>query len=210
MHKKQEDTPNPERSTLNELSTKRNFFNFSWLKKKLSLPPVIFGKNEADTTSVEEMKPSEAIETMRAPKWKAYPLFLIALVATVGGTFMLLDADTSIFQKLIGALGVLFFGGLGGKIIYSTLVKDTAYVEITPKALILRFLGQPVYSIPWADIEGFGRYKIKNQEFTTVRLNKYDNILQNISPEDAKKSIEECQNNEVFRWCGGGCGLLGN
>ncbi|NRB53381.1 MAG: hypothetical protein HRU41_37345 [Saprospiraceae bacterium] len=130
------------------------------------------------------------METLKiqAPKWKIYLTVLALVVFVVLGIWMLIG-DTSWFHKIVGLISIVFFGGFGSVAMYSTLVKGKGYVVITPEALELSFPDCPIIPIKWEWIKGFGIYEISGQSFTTVKLQDYQDFMQEFTPSEIQKIL---------------------
>ena len=135
-------------------------------------------------------KKDNTMEKIQAPKWKIYLAVLGLIAFVLIGIFMIVS-DTSIFEKLAGILAIVFFGGFGGKALYSTLIKGSGHITLTSKTLNLSMPDCPEIPINWKDIESFGVYEISGQKFTTIKLNNYNNLIRSINPRDADKLLKK-------------------
>ena len=144
---------------------------------------------------------------IQAPKWKLYLAVFGIIVFVIIGIFMLFG-DTSLFEKLAGILAIVFFGGFGGMAMYSTLVRGTGNILISPVCLKLSFPGCPTIPINWSDIEDFGTYQISGQRFTTIKLNHYGNLMNSIHPDDAAQFVKKFRSMRIMGYATAVVGVL--
>jgi hypothetical protein len=142
------------------------------------------------TAVADKQKKDNTMEKIQAAKGKIYLMFLGVIAFVLIGFFMIVS-DTSIFEKLIGILAIVFFGGFGGKALYSTLIKGSGHITLTSKTLNLSMPDCPEISINWNDIESFGVNEISGQKFTTIKLNNYNNLIRSVNPRDADKLLKK-------------------
>jgi hypothetical protein len=119
--------------------------------------------------------------------WKIVLMILGMIAFVVGGIFMIIYGD-GVFEKAIGVIGVVFFGGFGGYALYSRS-RGQGKLAILPTGIEIGILGVNPRVLPWSDIEAFGVNKIGNQEFTTIKLKNYQAWLSGISQEEAAAAV---------------------
>jgi hypothetical protein len=119
--------------------------------------------------------------------WKIVLMIAGMIAFVVGGIFMFIYGD-SVFEKAIGVIGIVFFGGLGGYALYSRS-RGQGKLAILPTGIEIGIPGVNPRVLPWSDIESFGVNKIANQEFTTIKLKSYQAWLSGISQEEAAAAV---------------------
>ncbi|MEM7574829.1 MAG: STM3941 family protein [Bacteroidota bacterium] len=129
-------------------------------------------------------------QKIQAALWKVVLALLCALAFVAIGGIMLLG-DTSLFEKIIGVLAVVFFGGFCLPAIWSSLVRRSGQLVIDQAGLQLHYPNSPVIPLTWQDIESFGTYTISGQHFTTIRLRSYDQLLRTLNPKDAQNILQK-------------------
>lgn len=122
---------------------------------------------------------------IQAATWKIYLIAILVIIMVITG-FYFLFTDTSLIDKLAGILTIILFGGFVGRAIYSTIVNGRGNIMITPSTLILNLPDCPTIPINWKDIDEFGIYETNGFKFTTIKLNNYNNLLNSLTPENAK------------------------
>lgn len=127
-------------------------------------------------------------QKIQAARWKVALAFVGVLIFTAIGGLMLFG-DTSIFEKLVGILSLIFFGGFGLPLIFSALVRGDSYLLLNQAGIQLHYPNSPSIFLAWQDIENFGTYEIGGQKLTTIRLNNYDQLLQTLRPAEVQKII---------------------
>ena len=142
---------------------------------------------------------------IQAARWKIY-LTLIGVIIFVAMGFMTIFGDTSIIEKSIGVLAIIFFGGFVGKALYSTITKGGGNIIISSKGLDITYPGCPIILIEWKDIEGFGVYKVSGQKFTTIKLYNYNNLIKSIESTTADEYLKTMKS---IKWIGNATAVVG-
>ena len=120
------------------------------------------------------------------PAWKMALLILgMAAFVFVG---LLMVVFGSLFVKALGAISVIFFGGVCGYGLYARS-RGQGKVAILPAGVEVGLPGMNPRVLPWGDIEAFGVNRIGNNEFTTIRVRSYRAWLSGISPEEAAAAL---------------------
>ena len=119
--------------------------------------------------------------------WKIALMIAGMIAFVVGGTFMIIYGD-SVYEKVFGVIGIVFFGGFGGYALYSRS-RGQGKLAILPTEIVIGIPGVNPRVLPWSDIEAFGINKIANQEFTTIKLKSYQAWLSGISQEEAAAAV---------------------
>jgi len=119
--------------------------------------------------------------------WKIVLMIAGMIAFVVGGLLMIIYGD-GVFEKAIGVIGIVFFGGFGGYALYSRS-RGQGKLAILPTGIEIGIPGVNPRVLPWSDIEAFGVNKIANQEFTTIKLKSYQAWLSGISQEEAAAAI---------------------
>ena len=119
--------------------------------------------------------------------WKIALMIAGMIAFVVGGTFMIIYGD-SVYEKVFGVIGIVFFGGFGGYALYLRS-HGQGKLAILPTGVEIGIPGVNPRVLPWNDIEAFGVNKIANQEFTTIKLKSYQAWLSGISQEEAAAAV---------------------
>ncbi|CAN5587448.1 hypothetical protein BH20ACI4_BH20ACI4_18060 [soil metagenome] len=119
--------------------------------------------------------------------WKIVLMIAGMIAFIIGGIFMIIYGD-SVYEKAIGVIGIVFFGGFGGYALYSRS-RGQGKLAILPTGIEIGIPGVNPRVLPWSDIEAFGINKIANQEFTTIKLKSYQAWLSGISQEEATAAV---------------------
>ncbi|HEX8353271.1 MAG TPA: STM3941 family protein [Pyrinomonadaceae bacterium] len=127
----------------------------------------------------------ERIE-INPPAWKMALLILGMAAFVFVGLLMVVFGD--LFAKALGAISIIFFGGVCGYGLYARS-RGQGKVAILPAGVEVGLPGMNPRVLPWGDIEAFGVNRIGNQEFTTVRVRSYRAWLSGISPEEAAAAL---------------------
>lgn len=124
---------------------------------------------------------------IRPPAWKL-ALAALGIVAFVAlGIAILLYGD-GLLQRAVGVLGVVFFGGFCGYALVLGL-RGEGRLAIRREGLEINIPGVKPRLVPWRDIESISAARLANAEFTTVRLNSYEALLDGLSADEAKKLL---------------------
>jgi hypothetical protein len=119
--------------------------------------------------------------------WKIVLMIAGIIAFVIGGIFMIIYGD-GVFEKAVGVIGIVFFGGFGGYVLYSRS-RGQGKLAILSTGVEIGIPGVNPRVVPWCDIEAFGVNKIANQEFTTIKLKSYQAWLSGISQEEAAAAI---------------------
>jgi hypothetical protein len=119
--------------------------------------------------------------------WKIVLMITGLIAFVVGGIFMIIYGD-GVFEKAVGVISIVFFGGFGGYALYSRS-RGQGKIAVLPNGVEIGIPGVNPRVLPWSDIEAFGVNKIANQEFTTIKLKSYQAWLTGISQEEAAAAV---------------------
>jgi hypothetical protein len=122
-----------------------------------------------------EIRPSRVRNSLKM-------IALMALLVPASGWTMLYADE--IVVKVVGALGLAFFGG-GGTFALWSMTRTPWTLALAPDALEVR-VQDFIARIPWRDIEAVGLAHVSGQTMPSIRLARYDNYLASLSPEAAR------------------------
>ena len=128
--------------------------------------------------------------------WKIVLMIAGMIAFVVGGLLMIIYGD-GVFEKAIGVIGIVFFGGFGGYALYSRS-RGQGKLAILPTGIEIGIPGVNPRVLPWNDIEAFGVNKIANQQFTTIKLKSYQTWLSGISQEEAAAAVRFFRSMELL------------
>ena len=94
-------------------------------------------------------------------------------------------------EMVMGAVCILFFGVLGFKALYSTLVKGGGNLIVSGDGITLNYPDVPPMFVHWQDIEGFGVRQNKADWFTTIQMSNYDGLIESVAPLAAKSYMNK-------------------
>jgi hypothetical protein len=101
----------------------------------------------------------EKVEIGRS-RIKTFFLLLGAIGFVIGGIWMTMASDTNMFEKIVGGIGVLFFGAAIPIGIKKLITNETA-LELSKSCLIIEPKSNKKYVLPWDKITGFDEISIK-------------------------------------------------
>src|SRR5690349_20010430 len=115
-----------------------------------------------------------------------------ALFVTIG--LILVCFGRNIKDRATGVMSIAFFGAFPA---YALMTRGLYPVNlaIVPAGVELQRFGSRPRVVPWDDIEHIGVLRLdrsgSRQEFTTLRLCRYDALLNNLSEKDAQRAVRE-------------------
>lgn len=92
---------------------------------------------------------------------------------------------SGLLERAAGAVIVVFFGGLAGPALW-VLVRRRASLALLPDGFELHAPGIRPRLVPWQDIESIDVAEVAGQQFTAVRLHRYDAVAANLTDLEAR------------------------
>ena len=127
---------------------------------------------------------------IRPAAWR-FVLFVLGLMAFVALGVWLVTSG-GIVAAAIGVLTLVFFGGFGTYALYR-MSQGRGRIAILPSGVETTMFGRTPRVIPWSDIEAIGVLKLRDQEFTTIRLNRYRSLIDTLTDDEARLALREFQ-----------------
>lgn len=129
------------------------------------------------------VKPLESVEISPRSKSNGAVFVCACLVFVYASISLLLDGNIS--DRLVGSVGLVFFGA-GGLIAVPKLLRRRNHLRLTPEG-VEQITPHGVARIPWTDIEAIGTTTRFLQKLIGLRLSGYDHYLAEVSDEQAGK-----------------------
>jgi hypothetical protein len=127
---------------------------------------------------------------IRPAGWR-FGLLVLGLVAFVALGVWLLTSG-GLFTIPIGVLTIVFFGGFGGYALYRMSLGQ-GRIAIVPAGVEIALYGPSPRVIPWSDIDAIGVLKLGDQEYTTIRLNRYASLVDGLTDDEARAILRRFQ-----------------
>lgn len=118
---------------------------------------------------------------------KTFFLLLGAIGFVIVGIWMIKAADTTIFEKIVGGIGVLFFGVTIPIGIKKLIINETA-LELSNKYLIIEPESNKKYVLPWDKITGFEEIRIKGAKIIIIKVSNSQEWI-NDEPNSIKRKM---------------------
>jgi hypothetical protein len=127
---------------------------------------------------------------IRPAAWR-FVLLVLGLIAFVSlGVWLVMSGG--LFVIVIGVLTVVFFGGFGAYAVYR-MSQGRGRIAILRSGVEITLFGSTPRLIPWSDIEAVGVLTVRDQEFTTIRLNRYRALVETLTDDEARLALREFQ-----------------
>jgi hypothetical protein len=127
---------------------------------------------------------------IRPAAWR-FALLVLGLIAFVALGLWLLTAG-GWFTIPLGILTIAFFGGGGVYALYR-MSRGVGRLAIVPEGIEYTMFGPAPRVIPWTDIEAIDVLKIADQEFTAIRLKRYESLVDGLTDDDARSVLRHFQ-----------------
>ena len=109
----------------------------------------------------------EKIEIGRS-RIKTFFLLLGTVGFIIGGVWII-ASDTNILEKIVGGIGILFFGAAIPIGIKKLITNETA-IELSKKCLIIEPQSNKKYALPWDKITRFDEISIKGAKIILINV----------------------------------------
>ncbi len=110
----------------------------------------------------------EKLEIERS-RFKTFFLILGAIVFVIAGIFMIKSSDTDLFEKIMGGIGILFFGAAIPIGIKKLITNENALV-LSKRCLIIEPNSNKKHVLPWDKIIGFEEIRIKGAKIINIKV----------------------------------------
>ena len=104
---------------------------------------------------------------VRAPRYKLFFYFVLSLIMVAGSAWLALFPWVLFPVKVVGLIGILFFGLCGGWILAKLFSKRISLV-LDREGLLDNSSALPAGRIPWDQIARMGIMKVENQRFLGI------------------------------------------
>lgn len=120
------------------------------------------------------------------PRRRHLAVAALAALAFVALGLTLIAFGGGLPERAVGVVSVVFFGGLAGPALWMA-ARRRATLVLLPAGLELQAPGIRPRLVPWQDIEAIGVVEVAGQQFTTVRLLRYDAVIASLTDAEARK-----------------------
>jgi hypothetical protein len=120
-------------------------------------------------------------------------LTVIGCAAFVAVAVAMLVSGVTPFEAFIAVVGILFFGGGGGWMLWK-LARAKTVLVLSPGGV------HPISGglIPWQDIEGVGMGRTSGTAIIGIRLNSYDRYVASLTPAETALAVRTARAGKAF------------